>query len=297
MSPGARRIVFGVVIAVVAGGAILAVALAPEDIGYRTRTLATGEPPETPPMATTPRGVPPGEAPPTGIGPVGPARPDRRPAAPGEPAPAGPDLENGRLVAVGGSAGGPRAACFTCHGLNGAGDTSGAFPRLSGLDAWYMYKQLRDYAAGSRPNEIMSPIARALTQAEMEDVSAYYAGFRDAPYPPQPDADPLTIQRGAAISAIGASERGVQACVNCHGPAGMGMGPGFPQLAGQYARYAALQLTLWQQGVRRNDPLEVMANVARRLTGDDIRAVSLYFQAVRPFGAAGAAESAAAAAP
>ena len=38
-----------------------------------------------------------------------------------------------------------------------------------------------------------------------------------------------------------------------------------------------LQLRLWVEGKRRNDPLGVMADIARRLTAEERRAVSQYF--------------------
>jgi cytochrome c553 len=38
----------------------------------------------------------------------------------------------------------------------------------------------------------------------------------------------------------------------------------------------------WQAGRRRNDPHDLMGRVARRMTDDDIRAVALYFQSLRP---------------
>src|SRR3546814_12067246 len=112
----------------------------------------------------------------------------------------------------------------------------------------YMYKQLLDYASGARPNAIMSPIAKALTQAQMEDVSAYYASIEEAPYFPPPEVDGLTLQHGGRLSAVGSAEKGIQACVNCHGPAGTGMPPSFPYLAGQYANYIQLEFREWQIG-------------------------------------------------
>lgn len=198
----------------------------------------------------------------------------------------GADIENGRAIVVGAAElarpeQAQAIACITCHGLEGVGDGTGAFPRLAGQAAFYMFKQLQDYASGSRPNDIMTPIAQALTEAQMEDVSAYYAAI-DAPYFPPPEADAALLQQGGALSAVGSAERGIQACQNCHGPSGIGMPPSFPYLAGQYANYTILQLELWQQEVRRNDPLGVMADIAKRMTEDDIRASALYFETVRP---------------
>jgi cytochrome c553 len=197
-------------------------------------------------------------------------------------------VERGRAVVVGANLVGAatgwtgQQACVACHGLDGRGDGSAAFPRLTGQSAWYMFKQLADYASGSRPNPIMSPIASALSLAEMEDVAAYYAAQQADYLPPARSYDPLLIQEGGALSAIGSTDRQVQACVNCHGPAGAGMAPVYPYLAGQYAGYTALQLRLWQQDVRRNSPLGVMAVIAKAMSDRDIEAVAAYFETVRP---------------
>lgn len=190
------------------------------------------------------------------------------------------DLERGRAVAMG-AVETPigASACFVCHGLDGAGDASGAFPRLSGQAAWYLYKQLKDYASGARPNDIMSPIARLLTDQEMEEVAVYYAAQR-APAARTTDPDPRSLQAGGAISARGLPGKEVAACVNCHGAAGRGLPPSFPYLAGQYAPYTELQMMLWKRGERRNDPLGVMRHIAQQLSPEEIRALAAYFEAV-----------------
>lgn len=193
------------------------------------------------------------------------------------------DLERGRAVALGaGTAVAPRSACHTCHGLRGAGDASGAFPRLTGQAAWYLYKQLKDYASGARRNEIMAPIAEALSDRQMQDVSAYYAAQAAArPGVPRAD-DPQLIQRGGAISAMGLRDKGVAACVNCHGPAGAGLPPSFPYLAGQFAPYVELQFRFWKEGQRRNSPLGVMEHIAAQLSDDDVKALAAYFASLAP---------------
>ncbi|WP_137388781.1 c-type cytochrome [Rhodoligotrophos defluvii] len=196
---------------------------------------------------------------------------------------AGPDVNRGRWVATGGfyeEAGG--IACARCHDLNGSGDSSGAFPRLSDQSAWYLYKTLKDFAAGLRPNEVMQQVAREMTDAEMADVSAYYAAIDDAPYPPPPDVDQQVLQIGGAIAAIGVPGRGVPACNTCHGEDGAGAPPIYPFLAGQFAPYLEHQLMLWKRGVRDGDPLNIMEFVAKNMTDDQIRAVSLYFASLRP---------------
>lgn len=192
-------------------------------------------------------------------------------------------LELGRLVAMGGAEnGGSQMACIVCHGAEGQGDGSGAFPRLSGQPGWYMYKQLIDYASGDRPNDVMSPIALRLTEREMEAVSAYYAAI-NAPFrPPLGTVDAQTLQWGGQLAAIGSAEKGIPACVNCHGASGTGNPPSVPSLAGQYANYMTHQLQLWQRDIRDNDAMNVMSSIADKMTYEDMRAVSEYYARVRP---------------
>lgn len=188
----------------------------------------------------------------------------------------------GRLVASGGARqGGAAMACFTCHGADGAGDAAGAVPRIAGMPAWYTYKQLNDYASGSRNNAAMTGIARQLTESEREAVAAYYA-LVDAPHPPKPPADDIrTLQWGQQLAAVGSTDRALPACLNCHGPDGSGLPPSVPGLAGQHAEYLALQLRLFRSGERDNDPQDVMHAVAKKLSDEDIHALAAYYSRVR----------------
>jgi cytochrome c553 len=190
------------------------------------------------------------------------------------------DLDAGRAVVVGGKQSSV-TPCFMCHGLDGVGDSAGAFPRLTEQAAFYMYKQLIDYASGARPNDVMAPIAREMTEAQMADV-AYYYSMVDAPFAPRPVVDPALLERGRKLAEDGLDAAGVEACNLCHGRDGAGDPPLFPYLAGQYAPYTELQLQLWQEGVRANDPLDVMAEIADALSDEDIRAVALYYEWLRP---------------
>ena len=191
-------------------------------------------------------------------------------------------INNGRLVTIGGMYGNLRIDCVRCHGLDGSGNSSGAFPRLTDQSGWYLYKTLQDYASGLRPSAIMQPIANALSAQEMQDVAAYYASVKDAPYPPKLEADVQTLQHGGAIAAVGIPSQGVPACSGCHGPRGIGNGPIYPYLAGQFAPYLQDQLILWKKGNRHGDPMNIMEMIAKAMTEDQIRAVSVYYASVRP---------------
>ena len=158
--------------------------------------------------------------------------------------------ETGELVALSGAGAGAAGACFTCHGLEGQGDGQAA-PRLAGLDRGYLFKQMQDYAAGLRPHDVMGRIARRLTDAERRAVADHYAAMPVLAVEASSPAAPTVWLRGDPA-------RGVIACAACHGPTGLGGGPGNPAVAGQPQAYTLEQLRRWKTAQRRNDPRGVM---------------------------------------
>jgi cytochrome c553 len=187
------------------------------------------------------------------------------------------DLARGAVIAAQGVP--PSVpACAQCHAYNGASDGSGAFPRIAGQSAFYLAKELRDYASRVRTNAVMTPIAKALSSGDIADVTAYYASVK-APYLPLASPDAKLIERGGQLAKIGDARKDLQACDSCHGPGGAGEPPAIPYLAGQYEHYIAAQLTMWKRGFRNNSP-DAMADVAKRLDAQDIAAVAAYFQQV-----------------
>ena len=190
-------------------------------------------------------------------------------------------VELGRRIAEGAELPAVRT-CSRCHGALGIGRREEGTPRLAGQARFYLHKQLDDFASGARRSEKMAPVARALTAEQRAAVAAYYASLHAIPYPDAPWGDPELLQRAGVLSAIGDEGRGIRACQLCHANAGVGIAPSFPYLAGQYADYTARQLSLWQAGGRRNDPLDTMGEIARRLDEREIEALGLYFARVRP---------------
>ena len=199
----------------------------------------------------------------------------------------------GEVIAMSGGDGGPANACFTCHGLDGMGDGV-SVPRLAGLDAGYLQKQLTDYAAETRSDKVMSPIARWLDDDDQLAVARWYASL------PVPRAEG-GAGPAPAIWLNGAPDRGVIACASCHGADGLGVGRGNPAVAGQPAGYTIEQLRRWKRAERRNDPRGVMADAAAGLTEAEMRTIAAWLESApiaRPpaSGAASASADAAAAA-
>lgn len=182
--------------------------------------------------------------------------------------------ETGELVALSGGGGGAPAACFTCHGLEGQGDGD-AVPRLAGLDEGYLFKQMQDYASGMRPDDVMGRIAGRLTDDQRRAVAAHYAGM-----PVQ--ARPSSTQGVPTLWSQGDPARGVTACAVCHGPSGLGGGPGNPAVAGQPAAYTLEQLRRWKKTDRRNDPRGVMTAAVAPLSDAEMAEIAAWLAGQSP---------------
>lgn len=176
----------------------------------------------------------------------------------------------GELIAMSGGEGGARYACVTCHGARGEGNGFDA-PRLAGLPAGYLQKQMEDYAAGLRAHALMRDVARFLDSDERMQVASYYAALPPHALPPA-TADAVA----PATPALYAS-----ACQQCHGVAGVGSVNG-PPLNAQPAFYLAQQLQDWQVSKRRNDGNHVMLKVAQQLKAEEVRQLSLYLAQIPP---------------
>jgi cytochrome c553 len=68
------------------------------------------------------------------------------------------------------------ASCAICHGANGV--NAGGMPNLAGQSADHLARQLRDFRDGRRTATIMHQIAKGLSEAQIDAVSAYWSAQR-----------------------------------------------------------------------------------------------------------------------
>jgi cytochrome c553 len=123
----------------------------------------------------------------------------------------------------------------------------------------------------------MSSIAKALSEDDISDVTAYYAGVK-APFLPLATTTNATLLgQGEQLAKTGSEAKGVPPCSNCHGADGAGQPPTIPYLSGQYGHYIAFELYMWQHGFRKTSP-DAMALFAKQLDDQDIAAVAAYYQ-------------------
>ncbi|QJI21281.1 MULTISPECIES: c-type cytochrome [unclassified Pseudomonas] len=184
-------------------------------------------------------------------------------------------LEGKKVFSEGGAQPGA-AACMACHGADGLGLAAAGFPRLAGLSAAYLTKQLHDFKSGTRSNPVMTSLAKALTEEEIAAVSQTLAAM-PAPVVPAGHRSATPTNPAEKLALQGAWERQIPACVSCHGPSGVGVGEAFPPLSGQSAAYLAAQLNAWRSGTRNNDPNDLMGHVAKSLTDDEVQGIANYF--------------------
>jgi cytochrome c553 len=169
------------------------------------------------------------------------------------------------------------AVCAACHGVDG-NSVNPEWPSIAGQHVEYIVHSLEAYQDGRRENVLMTAQAMALSPEDMADLAAYFSSQT----PVGGEADPDLVPRGERLYRGGDPERGIAACIACHGPQGRGNPvAGYPAIAGQHAVYAGNQLRLYASGERRSDNNQMMRSIARRMTEEDIRAVSSYVQGLR----------------
>ena len=182
------------------------------------------------------------------------------------PAQAGGDPEAGKTKS---------ASCAACHGADG-NSINPEWPKLGGQHAGYIVQQLRYFADGERDNATMKGMAAGLSEADREDLAAYYASQKVN----YGTADPALVELGQLIYRGGNAESGVAPCMGCHGPKGAGNpGANYPALRGQHAKYVENQLHGFAEGNRINEnSIKMMQIIASRMTNKEIRAVASYIQ-------------------
>lgn len=171
------------------------------------------------------------------------------------------------------------AVCAACHGADG-NSLMAQNPKLAGQHSGYLEKQLQDFKSAmstggkqGRNSPLMGGMAMRLSEQDIADLSAYYSA--------QPISDNTTpessIEVGQQLYRFGDPERGIAACIACHGPRGNGASlAGFPKISGQHAEYTKIQLEKFRSAQRNNDLNEMMRSVVAKLSDDEISALSQY---------------------
>jgi len=159
--------------------------------------------------------------------------------------------------------------CAGCHGEFGEGTIDGEYPRLAGMDAAYLARQLRHFKTRDRLNIPMTPYTteRELPEEDVALISAYLSQVElPSKLPPiaenkEFDALARLEESGRVVNVarypghIGNGRRFYQReCAGCHGGEAQGDSRReIPQLAGQYSIYLTRQIKKFRDGERLHD--------------------------------------------
>lgn len=174
--------------------------------------------------------------------------------------------------------------CAACHGTDG-NSADPANPKIAGQNVIYLFEQLLAFQTGERVNAIMQGMVGSLSEQDMKDLAAFYAGQEGT----VGEANADLVALGSRIYRGGVIESGVSACIACHGANGQGNAPaGFPALSGQHASYTIAQLKAYRNGYRASEPTadarttdgdsRVMRTTAFNMKDFEIEAVAAYIQ-------------------
>jgi len=177
-----------------------------------------------------------------------------------------PDLAKGQATAQ---------VCSACHTVDGSRG-SPANPILAGQHPEYLVKQLQEFKAGKRKNAIMAGFAATLSDDDMRNVAAFYAGKTAKPGAAK-DKDLAAL--GEKIYRGGIGDRNIPACAGCHSPTGAGIPAQYPRVGGQHADYTEAQLVAFRVGARGNSAQ--MSAIAAKMNDREIKAVSDYIAGLR----------------
>lgn len=154
--------------------------------------------------------------------------------------------------------------CAACHGPGGK-STNPMYPVLAGQPAQFIMTALFEFREGKRKNEQMSPLAANLTNADLNDIAAYF-NAQPAP-PPVRQTTPANVTAGRDLTVK-------NACIACHGPRLLGQQQ-MPRIAGQFQEYLRAQLTGFKAGTRA-DMDGTMSSAAQGLSPQDIDVLADY---------------------
>lgn len=156
------------------------------------------------------------------------------------------------------------ATCIGCHGADGISPND-TWPSLAGQNAAYLERILAAYKSGDQMDVVMTPLAQALSSADIQNLATYYANLSCK-----------TAVGGKAVGDVIAGKALAKNCRACHGETGVGSNPAWPNLAGQKPGYLVNVLKAFKAGLRK-DPM--MAGVSRGLSDTNIADLSAYYAA------------------
>ena len=166
------------------------------------------------------------------------------------------------------------ATCAACHGADGISSIP-ANPNLAGQVPGYISAQLKAFKSGERVNSIMAGMVASLSEEDMDDLDAFYASLEAKTSSKLTDEDKALAEEGEALYRGGYADRGISACMSCHGPSGHGIPKNYPRVSAQHKEYLEQQLLAYKKGERVGYN-SIMKDIAFGLSELQIKQLSAY---------------------
>ena len=121
----------------------------------------------------------------------------------------------------------------------------------------------------------MAPMVAALSDQDVADLAEYFAAQKSTA------GNGEANDVGQKLYFGGDAERGITACIACHGVKGNGMdNAAFPAVANQNVEYLTSQLEKFRSGARNNDSNNIMGDIAAKLTDADVKALTQFMSSL-----------------
>jgi len=166
------------------------------------------------------------------------------------------------------------AVCAACHGAEGISSIP-VNPNIAGQVPGYIAAQLAAFKSGERDNAIMAGQAASLSDEDMADLDAFYASMVPNVEVQLTEEDKALAEEGAKIYRGGFAERGISACMSCHGPSGHGVPKNYPRVSAQHKEYLEQSLLAYKKGDRKGYN-EIMSSIAFGLSELQIKQLAAY---------------------
>jgi cytochrome c553 len=153
--------------------------------------------------------------------------------------------------------------CKTCHGADGNSVTPGT-PSIAGQPPLFLENQLILFREGVRASQVMGPLTKGLTDADIVELAKQYAAL-PAKRVIQGPLDNTLAQRARTV----ARERN---CASCHGADYRGQAQ-IPRLAWQREEYLRSEMTAYRDGKRTGGDT-TMIEVMYKMPDPDIAALA-----------------------
>ena len=169
--------------------------------------------------------------------------------------------------------------CAACHGVEGISALP-VNPNLAGQVPGYIASQLKAFKEGGRVNAVMQAQAASLSDEDMADLDSYYASLVPNVQITLTEDEAKLAEAGEAIYRGGFAERGISACMSCHGPSGHGIPIHYPRVSAQHRGYLEQQLLAFKRGDRKGYN-NMMSDIAFGLSEQQIRELAAYMAGLK----------------